>query len=388
MPVIVASSHHRAGFDEWRRVVEATTRNAAGLASLYVLDPLATELFKTEIGEAYAVWGGAVRTYLPDVAPASAEDAGRHRVLSSSRIEHDRGRAAALLAGLPRQLSAEGYLPRPLAGLSRALVAGDLQGKADSTSRTDARETERLRTEIGQLRANLTAALDLITESERTEDLLAQRNDELRTLAVEFSAVNQRAEFLGDQVRSLQRRLVQIGREAEAYVPADEQTILPTSFAELLDNIKTTPRVDFTGDVDRALELDNRPSASSWAQTAWQTVLAMNDYAEASVAGRFSGSFIAWCKNPPPGERAISAGKVAPDESDSVKHDPRMRSARLFPVPSEIDPTGKAFMAAHVRLGGGGGMSAPRMHYFDCVKRTGRVYVGYLGTHLPVKSTN
>lgn len=160
------------------------------------------------------------------------------------------------------------------------------------------------------------------------------------------------------------------------------------SFAEVVDRTGELEHIAFTGDLEHPLELDVMPSASSWAQTAWQAALAMNDYAEAITEGRFGGGFSAWCKEPPPGGRAISAGKVAASESDTVKGNAKMSRRRLLPVPSDVDPAGKVYMWAHIRLGGGAGMSAPPMHYFDDVKNTGKVYVGYLGPHLPVKSTD
>ncbi|WP_242906946.1 hypothetical protein [Actinomadura terrae] len=114
----------------------------------------------------------------------------------------------------------------------------------------------------------------------------------------------------------------------------------------------------------------------------------MNDYAEASAAGRVTGDFANWCKRPEPGAHAISAGKIGPDESETVRNNPKMRRERLLPVPPEVDPDRTAYMWAHVRLGGGAGMSAPRMHYLDDVKNTGKIYIGYLGSRLTIKSTN
>ncbi|WP_030172372.1 hypothetical protein [Spirillospora albida] len=387
MPVIVASAHPHRDFETWRGTVEHATRFTAGLAGLYLLDPHATEQFNREIGDTHGVWGGGVRTYLPDADPASADDSLRHRVLSSKWIEDGQNRTRVLLAGLPYRLSSEALLPRPLAGLSRALLSDASLGLGSPPSR--APESEARPEDVEKLRENLEAALELVAEAEKTEEKLARRNDELIALSAEFDAVNQRAEFLRDQVKTLRRLLVRAGRAADAHAPADERTRLPATFAEALDRLeKELPRVVFTGDLDHPLELDERPSASSWAQTAWQAMRAMNDYAEASAAGSFAGGFPAWCKNPPTGAHAISAGKVAPDESETVKNDRKMRRARLLPVPEAVDASGKVFMGAHVRLGGGGGMSAPRMHYADDVKGTGKIYVGYLGPHLPVKSTN
>lgn len=45
-------------------------------------------------------------------------------------------------------------------------------------------------------------------------------------------------------------------------------------------------------------------------------------------------------------------------------------------------------MTAHIRVGGGAGMSAPRMYLLDNASKDGRVYVGYIGPHLRITSTN
>ncbi|TDC90937.1 hypothetical protein [Actinomadura sp. 7K507] len=390
MPVIVASAHVRREFGDWRESIDRTTWTATGLASLYLLDPPATNQFNSEIGESHRVWAGAVRTYLPDVDPASDRDALRHRVLTASQIEDNEARAKALLSGLPRRLSAEALLPRPLTGLSRALLAerppADPAGGVPSAGVQEAADT--LFKEVSRIKGNLDAALELVTEAEETERRLARRNDELAALSVEFDAANQRAEYLQAQVRALRHRLVQAGHQTDGHTPPDEQTLLPTSAAEVVDRIAELERIVFTGDIDHPLELDMMPSASSWAQTAWQALLAMDDYAAASADGRFGGGFFAWCKEPPAAGRAISAGKVAADESETVKGNAKMSRRRMLPVPEDVDPSGEVHMWAHIRLGGGAGMSAPRMHYFDDVKNTGKVYIGYLGPHLPVRSTN
>lgn len=100
LPVVVASAHPSLNFEEWRGVITRVTRHLPGLASIYLLDPLATDAFIEGVGRSHAIWGGAVRTFLTDVDPAVPEEALRHRVLSSPKILADPGRAAGILAGL------------------------------------------------------------------------------------------------------------------------------------------------------------------------------------------------------------------------------------------------------------------------------------------------
>ncbi len=74
LPTLVASAHPSLDFEEWRSVVTRATYYLPGLASVYLLDPLGTSAFMEEIGRPHAVWGGAIRTYLPDVDPAVPEE--------------------------------------------------------------------------------------------------------------------------------------------------------------------------------------------------------------------------------------------------------------------------------------------------------------------------
>lgn len=64
-----------------------------------------------------------------------------------------------------------------------------------------------------------------------------------------------------------------------------------------------------------------------------------------------------------------------------------MRDQRLFPVPTEVDPSGQKLMYAHVPLATKRGRS-PRLHFDDTWAITGQITVGYIGPHLDNKSTN
>lgn len=116
LPAVVASAHPAIGFAVWKDTIGRITRRLPGLASIYLLDPLATAEFDRNIGHAYAVWGGALRTYMPEVDPAVDDDAARHRVLTAARVLADPGRAAGILSMLPRRLAVEAPLPAALAG--------------------------------------------------------------------------------------------------------------------------------------------------------------------------------------------------------------------------------------------------------------------------------
>lgn len=375
LPMVVASAHPTVGFEEWRGVVTRVTRYLPGLASIYLLDPLATSAFIAGIGRSHAIWGGAVRTYLTDVDPAVPEEALRHRVLSGPKILADPGRSAAILAALPQRLAAESPLPEPLSGVNRALLTR-------THSSADSSNAATLRAQIAELIEDRELALVLAEEQEgRANTFFADRES---TLA-EWAERDQRVLELENLVRSLRQRLVAGGRAAEAYLPPEEATATPpATFAELLDWIDTDlTQLTFSGERDVMLALDRSPESATWARSSWETLRTMQAYAEAKVAKDFHGDFKMWCENPPTGSYAIPGGKVVRDESETVRNNPRWRREREFLVPSEVDPSGRLFMGAHVRIGASGsGRISPRLYFYDETGQTGNIYLGYLGRHL------
>lgn len=123
LPVVVASVPVNLPLDRWvEDVVRPLCHQLPGLATAYVLDPGARTGFNVAL-EYHSVYGGAVRTYLPEVDPASRCDGARHPVLARGRIEQDIRRAAGLLAREPRRLAADLPLPPPLAAVPVLRVA-------------------------------------------------------------------------------------------------------------------------------------------------------------------------------------------------------------------------------------------------------------------------
>ncbi|MEV6982999.1 hypothetical protein AB0M95_17280 [Sphaerisporangium sp. NPDC051017] len=75
-------------------------------------------------------------------------------------------------------------------------------------------------------------------------------------------------------------------------------------------------------------------------------------------------------------------------ESRTVNTNGRYSTSRVFGVPQEVHPSGRVFMEAHIKLRKGG-VPAPRVHFHDdSGGATGKVWVGYVGDHLPNAQTN
>ena len=122
LPAMVATAHPAATLQGWTQTVAEVTRGASGLASTYILDEPGTAAFNEAIGQSHAVWGGALRTYLPEVDPAVPSDGLRHRVMLAARIAADPRRVGEVLVDLPRRLALESPLPSPLADANRMLL--------------------------------------------------------------------------------------------------------------------------------------------------------------------------------------------------------------------------------------------------------------------------
>ncbi|MFJ8046373.1 hypothetical protein ACIRBX_38275 [Kitasatospora sp. NPDC096147] len=370
LPVVVASLPPATTTDGW---LEGTgsqlTRQLTGLAALYLLDHEALPLFNVAL-EYHKVYGGAVRTYLPEVDPASRADGGRHPVLPRHRIEEDVRRAAALLAREPGRLAAELPLPALLAAVpvyqppaeapvrSRAVAGHERTAGAGHRS-ADTAERQARADELQRVRHSL-------HRSRRRERLLIAVGEEQRTALRRANA----------QVQVLSGRLCTAR-------PTDGS---PVSFGELVGRFDEFPLLEFTGDQKEALALDGQCDGTGWARLTWDGLTALQEYAAAAVRGEAHGDFKQWCEHTPDGCHRFPPRKAVRGESRTVESHTKWKRERMLPVPECVDSSRRAFMGAHLRIGGG--RTAPRLHYLDDCSGSGRIYVGYIGLHLTNTRTN
>ncbi len=166
----------------------------------------------------------------------------------------------------------------------------------------------------------------------------------------------------------------------------DDENGIPATFADLVARLGEFPALTFTGEAKETLALDEQNAGSGWARLAWDGLLALQDYADAAVHGLAHGDFKQWCEHTPPGCHPFPPRKAVRGESQTVSSNAKWKKERMLPVPPTVDPSGRAFMGAHLRIGGGG--TAPRLHYLDDCSGTGRIYIGYIGLHLTNTRTN
>ncbi|GAA1915394.1 hypothetical protein [Nocardioides marmoribigeumensis] len=223
----------------------------------------------------------------------------------------------------------------------------------------------------------------LSTSQDEVDQLTAELADARRQLDETLLEATEAAE-LADRAERRARWLLRGQIES-----SEQQTPLalpdaPPSVAEvlLLAREHLSEHL-WVGDTDEtAAELDLAGASQLYAIKAWSALIALDAYARARSEGRFSNNFYAWCQDVPSGEPAISATAVALVESETVANRPDLRDARTFRVPTEVEPGQRLYMPAHIKVVKRGS-PCPRLHFHDGSGKTGKVYVGYLGEHLP-----
>lgn len=421
VPVVVISRHPRHDPAEWSELVRDLTSDLAGVAAVYELDKKATDLLDSDTAWGdHKVFGGAVRTYLPGVDPASPADAAKHRVLTAARILENPARAKMLLTKLPWDLARTRPLPEPLqkvdaegfafnrkpAVLLRPAPVPAFIPRDGHDGLQETRE-DRLDSRALALSAALERALAEVAQykEEIAQYKIEQREEKAARHAAEKRAYlsdsraqeeifdhdatrEELAEAL-DQVRWLRSELVASGLVERAYapVPEDQRTPSLLAIADLRAHLYRLSRVSVDLDWEIAQQLDDNFKAATWAAKAWRALRALNDYAAARAGGEFDRDFYAYCQQPPPGRTGISANMVALTESDDTRQNRRFATARLFAVPEAVHPDGRIFMWAHIKLDSAG-RTAPRIHFYDdTAGTTAMIHVGYIGPHLPNRQT-
>ena len=72
-------------------------------------------------------------------------------------------------------------------------------------------------------------------------------------------------------------------------------------------------------------------------------------------------------------------------ESEGLAAQSKFYKARVFPVDVSVDTAGEVFMEAHVKIDHD--HPAPRIHFYDASdKAPYKIFVGYVGVHLPTPS--
>jgi len=407
LPAVVFSPPPQGDRAGWETAVADVARAVQGTATTWRLAPDATDMLVEKLGRDLAVWGGAVRTYLPGVRPGVPAEIGyttRHRVLGWNRLQ-GRPEIAATMIGRSSRLALLEATPWtepqqvldevsvriadvPRLVLSPATVApsGDLSAVVEEQKAHLARAIDvvaELRAEALSLASQAEAALDLARAAEEAKvDALHQA----RETAADNESTLEELTVANAMVRNLGLALAAMANPGDetlgiaSAVGADEY-MKPEDFEDLLLMLDDIPEITFTGDARMIRGLDRHTNRRAWTAKAWEAVLVMVEYVRAVAATTYSGTFAQWCDGgAPAGARTLPVGPgrtLVPVESETVKQDPSMAELRLLTVPTSVDSTGRVHMWQHIRIGGGG--EAPRIHY---VESGAQIYIGYIGPHL------
>jgi hypothetical protein len=139
--------------------------------------------------------------------------------------------------------------------------------------------------------------------------------------------------------------------------------------------------------------LDHGTGAATYRRRLADALATMQAYAEAKTAayalGSAAGPALANLKSfCTAGDGAlISHLAVTLGEGQIVSTSRKMSSQRRLPVPVDVDPSGRAVIEAHIRIGSGK-PPAPRLYFGDYLEQHGFLVVGYVGEHLMNLATN
>lgn len=296
-------------------------------------------------------------------------------------------------------------IARTVGGLDAQVIAStSLRTKPDSARRLVVRrqlsvpvpfDLERRRSSAmtrllsAGLEIDLPAALQLLDEESQRANELSNR---VRELEILLEGAYEEQDFaLGEldnahsQVRYLQKAFKELGEVAHVEAEDDDDWLPESSVEELEAAREFLPFLVIGPTEENCGSLDTHQKRGIWGKKIWSSLRALNDYCRAKTEGRFKGDIAMYRDNTPDGAIPLLA-EYAPVESKATTADASLVAVRTFPVAAEVHAGGKVYMEQHVKIDKGG-QSAPRIHlYDDSGGTTQRIYIGYVGPHLPTSN--
>ncbi|GAY15539.1 hypothetical protein [Mycobacterium sp. shizuoka-1] len=360
-------------------VVEAVRRATAGIAVVYTIDNEAADGVIDALGRSHGVWDGAMRVYLTDVDPAASGNAWRHRYFTANRYAGSKTTARQAVGRLLGPVSAVRRPPQSYPAAKRLLEQVGTSGDHElllELADTQLREAD---SAIAELR-----------------EQIRDRDESIEGLALDLGVAAEERAYALRQIEELERHVQSLQGQLKApdEFYALERDQQPPATAASLSHAAELAREYLSDrlvippaalhDLD---QLDAAPTSAAWGQTSWEGFLALHAYASDRAAGWDGGGFWEWCKHSG-NLRAWRATdkKLAMVESESVNNSPKLRRTREFPVSVDVQPTGKIFMQAHLKIATGGGNLAPRI-YFHFDDGHCRTHVGFFGPHKLLPNT-
>jgi hypothetical protein len=382
--------------DSRKRMQEAIWNILGTSAFLRVVPEKWFNEVNDELGISHSLPSKGFRIYLPNVNFDISQDGYRHPVMPIDLNELGASDSAKV-GQLRDRLGRSDWRPNYSDVLSRLTLEGhkalrqaDLElAKAASKKALNATDSEaksKLEERIRSLQKELEEFVELAS------DLEAQSANSKFEAQFSYLQLEEQGKELAAARESgaYYRRILednQLFGEIFGHEPSQFWAEVPNTFEDLVFSIALIPFVDFTGSLDSVKDLDAQPSNASGISRCWESLRALSDYARLKNEDKFAGSFYQYLQGTQHSGYLVSSGYFAHNESESVQNDPTLKSKRLFSVPTESFSDGTAYMFAHAKLITGSSNS-PRMHYLDDTSGTNKIYVGYIGAHLPTPATN
>jgi hypothetical protein len=360
--------------DMHEAAMNRAAHRVAGHALVCQVDDAGSKALAGAIGESYSVRDGAFRIYVPGVDPALDEE-WRHRYTVLARYVRNVN-AAGNLIGRATLLKAGTRRPPDSYEAAVKLLG--------SVEEAEPRELAELLTvadeEIAQLREDLAAQDQVYLALVDDHQGLEAENNSLRS---KLNVARRKLVLIEPDLWRTQPGSMRQIRDEQ--VPDDVE--LPSDAAAMAQEY-LADYLAFPPEACVDLEdIDTCPEAQAWGSTSWLAFRALHAYAESVASGQSVGNFWTWCENSkhPLAWRATSK-KLSMVESDTVKNTKKYRDKRVFPVDLQVDPTGKKFMEAHIKIAEGGGPLAPRIYFLHSAA-TKKMHVGYFGPHRNVPNS-
>lgn len=357
----------------YREATIRAVRMMAGLALVCTVDVSDGSTLAAAIGESYSVRDGAFRIYLPGLDPALSEE-WRHRYTVLSRYIKNVhaagkliGRAVLLKAGARRAPDSNEVAARLLEASTTAKPR-DVEELLDLAIDENKELNDRIVAFDQQYLALLDEQQSAVADNNR---LRHELNDARKKLAlVEPKLWETHPDEMARTVDGL---------PADVDLPSEAVEMARQHLGDYLD-FPEAASVDLQ-------DIDTRVEARAWGSSSWRAFRALHAYAKDLAESQNVGTFWTWCKDSKhPLAWPATPKKLAMAESETIRGKPKLRAKRVFVVDERVDPSGRVFMEAHIKIAEGGGQLAPRI-YFLTSPVTKKVHIGYFGPHRNVPNT-
>ena len=412
-------------WDDYTGLMRQLLKETGGTSTAVILDSKTADYFNEKVPPAYEISGEYFRIFNPQLNFSEVYQAHKHKKYLVSDLD-DKGieKVSKDIATITRNNSRNRSYPLSIQmretsinaleqnvlahGKRITLVHSNNSGEIQSetiheilnpklSANVITNAIKEFRLQIGKNFIEPTELIELALNSKRLDSLsteLKRLNEERDNLILANMELREdlddealgRLELfeqkskLEAEIRYLRESLVNTRNADLAYesMPEGHYEPLPITFQEILERFDEFNFVIFTGDPSQTLQLDDTDTGSS-APRCWEYLQVLDDYARAKTLKAFNNNFMQFLKNAPTGFKTISSHKYAPVESEQTANRRDLLEARTFNVPLEVDSSGKALMEAHLKLS-----RRIRIHFLDDTRVTGKVYVGFIGNHLPL----